>query len=725
MAENIAKGIPSASADRSFATGINIGTRINARQTNTNDQKFDPLNKFERIIVNPDGETWDFDMPFYSYDGSRLETNGGDITYIGDGIKARIGSDIDNVFQINLSQDIYGLPNPHGTNPGSLNFKVEYTSELSKPTSPFAQKLSLRGILTEIDRETLEQKTTDYGIVQEMHGYVGESINTRNVLFEESKPVREIFSGTIQRKASEETIHYVDKAIDNGLSYVQLNYKGINNDVLKPSALHIRAADTNFTLPQVPEISEYGLIDDPPERIRTPAEGEVLDVDYIYAGVINITDPVLEQQIKKTLALSEDQEITDYAMQSLETLEYDAGENGERIKDVRGLQYAVNLQKLVLKNQEIGNSFTLLVTQYLTKLTHLDLSKNKDQLYLGATRYLTNLNYLDVSETEIKQTSTSELPENLEILRMKKMNNTDFDFISAARLTKLKRIDLSENPETVTNDLLSRFAQIAENGSLEYVDLSGNQLTDLSALSAVEDLGYYLAGSTSDFMNDRGWNFAGQTFSASQRITAGKEAKIENMVKDKNNQNYFPKTGDVDFRIENNEIIWDMELNGDGTLKNEQAVFQYNDYEDTNYSAEITVELSYQPLKIEIPLNLEFSNNASAENIKSKEYQIKNLSGFPIEIALEEVADTSENPLPLVEEVVQGTEGIALKLKTSDKEINLAGQRNNVGRLDEGNTLQFALTGDYFAETSEEKQFAYSFQFTFKESGDSIEKKAE
>ncbi|EPH95598.1 leucine Rich repeat-containing domain protein [Enterococcus faecalis 13-SD-W-01] len=719
MAENITQGIPVEGVSGML---IDVSTRIDARQMN--DNSFDPFNNMEPIKVNSDGETWDFEMPFHSYDGSRLETKGGDVNYIDSDKTARIGSDIENIFQINLSKEINGLLGSNVSTTGYIHLNVEYISELKKPTSPFAQKLSLRGILTEIDRETLEQRETDYGIVKEIYGYVGETINARNELFEESKPIREIFTGTIQRKASEETIHYVDKAIDNGLSYVQLNYKGINENVLKPSVLHIRAADTNFTLPSVPEISGYGLIEDPPERIRTPAEGETLDVDYIYGEIIDITDPVLEREIRKALAISDTLPVTDYAMQNLEILEYDAGESGERITDVRSLQYAKNLQKLILINQEIGSTLTSSMIQKLTKLNYLDLSKNNGSLYISSLHYVDSLTYLNISENRISM-AVSEFPPNLEILEMKKMKAMNFAIIGNPRLTSLKRLNLSDNGDHINNTLLLNLIETAKNGNLEYVDLSNNHLSDLSVLSEIEDLNYYPAGSSSDFMNDLGWNFADQKLSASKRLTAGKEVRLENVVKSKNGEIYLPKSSDADFRMENNEIIWMLGFNEDGSLKNEKAVFQYNDYENTNYSAELTVELNYQPLKIEIPLNLEFSNNASAENIKSKEYQIKNLSEFPIEIALEEVADTSENPLPLVEQVVQGIEGIALKLKTSDKEINLAGQRNNVGRLDEGNTLQFALTGDYFAETSEEKQFAYSFQFTFKESGDSIEKKAE
>lgn len=718
MAENIINDVPVNSTPIIATPAIQISTRIDTRQMKN--QSFDPFNELEAIKVNEDGETWDFDMPFYAYDGSRLETDGGDVNYIGSDRTARIGSNIDNVFQIKLKQEVTDLPNANGIGLASLTFSVSYISELRKPNSPFLQKIALRGILREIDRETLEEKTTDFGILKDVYGYVGETLNTRNEYFEESKPVHEIFTGTFQRKASEEVIHYVDQAIDNGLSYVQLNYKNIRDQTLRPSVLHIRVANTDFTLPTVPVISGYGLISEPPEKVRVLAEGETLVVDYIYGQKIEITDPVLEQQIRRTLGIDDTLQITDYAMSSLETLEYDAGEDGERIKDIRSLQYATNLTKLVLINQEIGSTLTGTLVQSLNKLTHLDLSKNHNTLYLSSTFLFVNLTYLDISETNYTIYG-SEIPEKLEVLKMRKMKNTSFNILVPSRLKKLKRIDLSLNSTNITNDFLPNLVPFAKNNPLEYVDLSGNQLTDLSALSDIEDLRYIPAGSTPDFMNDRGWNFADQIFSTSQRIKASEEISIENIVKNKNSEAYLPKTSEVDFRIENNQIIWHIEFNEDGSLKNEKVVFQYKNYEDTNYSAEFTVELVAHLLKVEIPIEMKFGNHASAEKINSTEYQIKNHSEFPIEVTIEKLEETKENPLPLVEEVIKGIEGISLKAKMADKELNLASQNNHLGQLATGSVFQFTLTGNYFAEVLEEKQFAYSFQFTFRESGDSIE----
>lgn len=145
---------------------------------------------------------------------------------------------------------------------------------------------------------------------------------------------------------------------------------------------------------------------------------------------------------------------------------HDNSEHGVRVKDLEGLQYAENLEKLSMVNQAFGDISPL---SNLTKLKYLDLrnvAKDKHGIKdVSPLKRLVNLEYLNLFKAE--PTNVNEL-ENL--VKLKSLN---------LGATKINSVDFVKN---MTN--------------LEYLNLEHNEFTDISALENLVNLKTLLLDST-------------------------------------------------------------------------------------------------------------------------------------------------------------------------------------------------------------------------------------
>ena len=154
------------------------------------------------------------------------------------------------------------------------------------------------------------------------------------------------------------------------------------------------------------------------------------------AQVVEIPDPNLEQAIRETLNIPDNNPITQQEMLQLMTLDI----RGSSIANLTGLEYAANLEVLYSMNNQITDISPL---ANLTNLTHLYLGDNALQT-IEPLAGLINLRVLDLYNTGVKDiTPLANLTalESLVIVR-----NMIADISPLVGLKNLKRLQIAENP---------------------------------------------------------------------------------------------------------------------------------------------------------------------------------------------------------------------------------------------------------------------------------------
>ena len=229
--------------------------------------------------------------------------------------------------------------------------------------------------------------------------------------------------------------------------------------------------------------------------------------------IVNIPDPVLERNLRLALDKPEGP-ITKANLESLTSFLYDEVDSDDprfNIASIEGLQYAVNLESLDLRNNGVKD-FSPLAP--LTKLTELVISGSTDidalsglvnleDLELGMVgdlsplSNLTKLKYLHVSTSNPSAENLSALQNltNLEGLNLQGEGFSDLSVLS--NLTKLKTLnlfgtlsDLSFTQSlTALEDLdlylngVTNFDSLGDLPSLKTLESSENPLQDVSGLA--------------------------------------------------------------------------------------------------------------------------------------------------------------------------------------------------------------------------------------------------
>lgn len=179
------------------------------------------------------------------------------------------------------------------------------------------------------------------------------------------------------------------------------------------------------------------------------------------ADGIEIPDATLKATIVDTLELSTDV-VTENDMKKLTELETPVNDPAKKIKDLTGLEYAINLTSLNLDYNKITD---LTPIAGLTKLKELDISYNDGTA--EGTQGLTDISCLSGLV-------------NLE--KFYSVNNASVkDYSVVANFTKLKKLNLS-----ICN--LSDVGFVSELTSLEKLYLSFNNIYDITPLAKLTSL---------------------------------------------------------------------------------------------------------------------------------------------------------------------------------------------------------------------------------------------
>ena len=170
---------------------------------------------------------------------------------------------------------------------------------------------------------------------------------------------------------------------------------------------------------------------------------------------------------------------------------HDNSEHGVRVKSLEGLQYAENLEKLSMVNQEFGDISPL---ANLTKLKYLDLrnvAKNGHGIKdLSPLAKLTNLEYLNLFKAE--PINVNEL-ENLVKLKSLNLGAAKINSISfASKMINLEYLNLEHNEfadVTALEDLVNLKTLLLDSTVKTWItDTSKSRIKDISKLNRLTKL---------------------------------------------------------------------------------------------------------------------------------------------------------------------------------------------------------------------------------------------
>jgi Leucine-rich repeat (LRR) protein/putative cell wall-binding protein len=192
--------------------------------------------------------------------------------------------------------------------------------------------------------------------------------------------------------------------------------------------------------------------------------------------LINIPDQNLKMAINTLLNKLPYSDVSLSDLQGLYSLNLD----NKNIKDLEGLQYAVNLQTLSVNNNAITNLGPL---QNLTNLTSLYAGGNQI-IDIQPLVKLPNLADLQLTRNQIAELPSLSSLSNLSNLNLGGNHLTNVS--SLASLTQLQQLDLSANQLTDISPLHSL-------SNLVNLTLSFNQINDISSITNLTNLeGFFL-----------------------------------------------------------------------------------------------------------------------------------------------------------------------------------------------------------------------------------------
>ena len=212
-------------------------------------------------------------------------------------------------------------------------------------------------------------------------------------------------------------------------------------------------------------------LDFPEKSVSTPIDPQE---EIIPGASVYIPDPNLHGAIAKALGKAPGTPITVEEMATLKEVETNKlGFNG--IRDLTGLEFAVNLRKLVVNNSEISD---LSPIAGLTQLLNLVFENNKVS-DISPVAGLKNLEVLGFNSNLVSDISPVAELENLSYLAF--ASNRASDLPSLAGLKNLRNLHITDNN-------ISDLSSLSGLPNLRVFRSWGNPLSDLSPLVEIETL---------------------------------------------------------------------------------------------------------------------------------------------------------------------------------------------------------------------------------------------
>ena len=187
---------------------------------------------------------------------------------------------------------------------------------------------------------------------------------------------------------------------------------------------------------------------------------------------IEIEDKVLLNELNLLLNKKEDN--TDILRSELESLEVLKIDNS-KLKSLKGLEYAINLKELTIRNSSLTNFDIISNFKYLIKL---DLMDNNIES-IDFLNNLEDLEYLNLQGNNIK--SINSINGRLTLLKELNISYNNLYSIQLNSLNNLIKLDASNNH-------ISTVVGMEDITSLEELNLNNNNIGDISLLMNLENL---------------------------------------------------------------------------------------------------------------------------------------------------------------------------------------------------------------------------------------------
>ena len=192
-----------------------------------------------------------------------------------------------------------------------------------------------------------------------------------------------------------------------------------------------------------------------------------------HAQIVAVPDSNLAQAVRAALRLPPNVQLTNNHLRRLNELNAD----GQDIKDLIGLEYAVNLRRLHIPRNPISD---LTPIANLKVLTYLDVGVGKLS-DIGPIQHLTNLTTLLLSGNRI--TDVSPLANLVNLTHLRLNNNGIIDINPLANLTNLIHLSAKGNR-------IVEVTPLANLENLNFLELQNNRITDITPLANLTNLEY-------------------------------------------------------------------------------------------------------------------------------------------------------------------------------------------------------------------------------------------
>lgn len=352
---------------------------------------------------------------------------------------------------------------------GMKTFEDEVRQAIEQAPSPLYDR-------THALRLYVEQDVMDRLIAFDKQRYEMSLIAATGETVSEIEPISrfyEIFNGTLDASHAAaalglQTESFLRKIQENA------NLQSLGLQVLENGEIKRDTWTSNFKA-VVFALNTPKIVEEPDPII--PIAPPPTDIPSDPDDVVYIPDPNLRAAIAKILVKAIDAPITVEEMESFADLNVSKPEfpNLESIKDLTGLEYAINLQELFCEHHEVSDLSPL---AGLKKIRILIMEHNPIS-DLSPLAGLSELEYIKLSDTLVTDISVLAGKRKLEYVRM--WGPPISDMSPLADLPNIQHIDLCGNE-------ISEIPSLENAPNLKKLYVFGNQVSDVSVLRNLTNL---------------------------------------------------------------------------------------------------------------------------------------------------------------------------------------------------------------------------------------------
>ena len=350
----------------------------------------------------------------------------------------------------------------------------------------------------------------------------------------------------------------------------------ISNEGLYEEGI-IKWTDLNESISDLSVIFDKEIVIN--DNLTTYFSGKIIQ-NILVDKMIEIEDEVLLNELNLVLNKEEgNKTIFKSELESIESLTI----NSNSLKSLKGLEYAINIKELTIRNSSLTNFDIISNFKYLTKLDLMD-NGIKSIEFLNS---LENLEYLNLQGNNI--TSINSIDGRLTLLKELNISYNNLYSVQLNNLNNLVVLDASNNHISTVVGMDNMY-------SLEDLNLNNNNIGDISSLINLENLNKLSVENQTVYL---------PVLKYGQRTFA-----IANIVKNIDNSLVEPTLIHGNGQLNGESILWqDIDEN------TESLEFEFGDFIQTetrflgSFSGKVIQPLEVELFSTEGYLNISISTN--------------------------------------------------------------------------------------------------------------------